>query len=325
VIAVFEYQQYRDYLRDYYLDEKRRKTGLTYARFSSAAGIRAPNFLKMVIDGQKNLTAESIARFSKALAFKEHESEYFEALVHFNQARDPLERQFYEERLQRVRGRYSRYGSKERLLSEYEFEALSDWRHHAVMVLTNVRGFEERAAWIRERLFHLASEQEITAIIDRLLTLKLLERGENGRLRQTNRQVKTRPELGRVLARAFYEGLFTRASQALKLIEPEEREFGTFVVGLSPKQIPELKRRVREFLKSLNDWALENSQPHQVYALNFAAFPLTSLEPGLGAYPKVSLGRKPGGVEEVSRMRTHLDRPKVRMMRTLTSPERRHG
>jgi uncharacterized protein (TIGR02147 family) len=276
--AIFEYQQYRDFLRDYYLDQKRRKTGLTYSRFSSAAGIRSPNFLKLVTDGQKNLTAESIARFSKALALKEHESEYFEALVHFNQARDPLERQFYEDRMQRVKQRYSRFGSRERLLSEYEFEAMTDWRHHAVMVLTNVRGFEERPAWIRERLFNLVSEQEVSEILDRLVALKLLERGENGRLRQTQRQVRTRPELGRALARAFYEGLFARASQAVKLIEPEEREFGTFIVGLSPAQLPELKRRVRDFLKQLNDWALENSRPHQVYALNFAAFPLTSIE-----------------------------------------------
>ena len=278
MISVFDYQQYRDYLRDYYLDQKRRKTGMTYSRFSASAGVRSPNYLKVVIDSQKNLTSENIVRFSKALDLKEHESDYFEALVHFNQSKIPLERDFYEERLNRVKSRYSGHASRERLLSEYEFEAISDWKHHAVMVLTNIRGFEERLSWIRDRLFHMASEQEIGSILERLQTIRLISRDENGRRKQTHRQVKTKPELGRVLARAFYEGLFSRASQALKLTEPEEREFSNYIVGISPKQIPELKRKVREFMKQLNEWALENSKPHQVYALGFSAFPLTSIE-----------------------------------------------
>lgn len=168
MISIFDYQQYRDYLRDYYLEQKRQGTGMTYSRFSVAAGIRSPNYLKVVIDGQKNLTAENIVRFAKALGLKEHESDYFEALVHFNQSKTPMQRDFFEERLIRVRSRYSRHGSRERLLSEYEFEALTDWKHHAVMVLTNIRGFEEKLSWIRERLFHIASEQEIASILERL-------------------------------------------------------------------------------------------------------------------------------------------------------------
>ncbi len=278
MIPLFDYQQYRDFLRDYYLDQKRRKTGLTYSRFSAAAGIRSPNYLKVVIDGQKNLTPENIVRFTRALGLKEHESDYFDALVHFNQSKDPMQRQFFEDRLNRIRTRNSKFATRERLLSEHEFEAMTDWKHHAVMVLTGIRGFEERLSWIRARLFDLVSESEIQLILERLQLLKLISRDERGRLKQTHKQVKTKPELSRVLARAFYEGIFARASLATKLTEPEERELGCYMVGLSPKQIPELKRKVRAFLKELNEWALENSHPHQVYALNFAAFPLTSIE-----------------------------------------------
>lgn len=117
-------------------------------------------------------------------------------------------------------------------------------------------------------------------ILERLQALRLLARDESGRLRQTHRQLRSRPELGRVLARALYEGLFARASQAIRLVEPEEQEFNTYIVGLSPSRLPELKRKVRRFMKELNEWALENSKPHQVYSLCFSAFPLTSAEKG---------------------------------------------
>ncbi len=169
-----------------------------------------------------------------------------------------MQREFFEERLSRVKSRYPSRSSRERLLSEYEFEMVSDWKYHALMVLTHIRGFEERLAWIRERFFHMTTEQDIAAILERLQAIQLLTRDEQGKLRQTHRQIKSKPELGRVLERAFYEGIFARASQALKLTEPEEQEFGNYFVGLSPSQVPELKRKIRKFMKELNDWALEN-------------------------------------------------------------------
>jgi uncharacterized protein (TIGR02147 family) len=278
VISVFGYQQYREYLRDYYLDQKLQKTGLTYARFSEMAGVRSPNYLKVVIDGQKNLTPENIVRFAKALGLKEQESDYFEALVHFNQSKTPMQRDFFEERLQRVRRRYQHLSSKERLLDEYEFEAISDWKYHALMVLTNVRGFEERLGWLRERFFNLVSEQELAAMLQRLQALGLISRDESGRFRQTHKQVNTRSEIVKSAIRPFFEGMMARASQAWRLSEPEEREFKTYMVGLSPSQVPELKRKIQRFMNDLNEWALENSKPHQVYSLTFAAFPLTAIE-----------------------------------------------
>lgn len=278
MINVFEYQQYREYLRDFYLDQKLRKTGLTYARFSEAAGVRSPNYLKVVIDRQKNLTPENIIRFARALGLKEHESDYFEALVHFNQSKTPMQREYFEERLQRVRKRFRHLSTKERLLDEYEFETISDWKYHALMVLTNIRGFEERLPWIRERFFNLVSEQEIAAMLQRLLALGLVMRDEKGRLKQTHKQVNTRSEIAKSAIRPFFEGMLARASQSWRLTEPEEREFKTFMVTMSPSQIPELKRKIQKFMKELNEWALENTKPHQVYSLTFGAFPLTAIE-----------------------------------------------
>ncbi len=277
MLTLFDYQQYREFLKDYYLDQKKRKTGLTYARFSEIAGLNSPNYLKLVMDGEKNLTSENIVRFAKALKFSDHESDYFEALVHFNQAKKSLEREYYQERMNRLKKRV-RGGLSERTLEEYEFESISNWLHHAIMVLTNVKGFRESPAWIKERLFNLASDQEIVSVLERLQQLGLLIRNEEGKLVQSQRQVRTKPELRRLSVRIFYEGRLSRAIQSLKLTEPEERELGAYLVGISPKQIPELKKRVREFMKSLNEWALENSSPHQVYALTFCGFPLTSIE-----------------------------------------------
>jgi uncharacterized protein (TIGR02147 family) len=190
-----------------------------------------------------------------------------------------MEREFYQQRMKRVKKRAVGASGHERTLEEFEFESISNWLYLAIMVLTNVKGFRESPAWIRERLYNLVSEEEVSNVLDRLIQLKLIARSsETNRLTQTLKQVRTKPELRRMGARIFYEGLLTRGIQALKLNQPEEREFGAYLVGLSPSQLPELKRRVREFLASLNEWALENPKPEQVYALAFTGFPVSAPE-----------------------------------------------
>ena len=273
MLSVFEYQNYRRYLCDYYEAQKRTRSGFTYAKFSVQAGIRSPNYLKLVIDAQKNLTAKNVICFTKALQLNETAADYFEALVQFNQAKNSMEKEFYQSRMKRVRSRFK--GDSEKTLEEYEFESISNWLHHAIMVLTNVQWFRDNPQWIKQRLYNLATQEEVAQVLERLEKINLIHRDKDGRLRQSFRQIKTKPELQRVSAKMFYEGLLKRAVQALNICTPEEREYSAYIVGLSPEQVPELKKRVREFMKDLNDWAMETSKPSQVYAFTFAGFPLT--------------------------------------------------
>ncbi len=277
MLQITAYQNYREFLKDYYLDEKQRKTGFTYAGFSIAAGLGSPNYFKLVVDGEKNLTPQNIVRFSKAINLNDHESDYFEALVHFNQAKNSLEREYYQDKLKRLKNR-AVSKQEERTLEEFEFESASSWLHHAILVLTNVKGFRESPTWIRERLFNLATEEEISIILERLQDLGLLIRNEKGVLVQSHRQIRTKSELKRLSAQKFYDGLLARASLSLRITAPDEREFGAYLVGVSDEQIPELKNKVREFLNSLNEWALENPAPTQVFAMSFCGFPLSLSE-----------------------------------------------
>lgn len=272
---IFDYNDFREFLKDYYEEQKAKKTGFTYARFSQSAKIRSPNYYKLVMDGQKNLTAGNLVKFSLALKFEDQEKDFFEALVQFNQSTNKTEREYFFDRLKRLRE--SRNGCLTRkMLEEYEFESISSWTYHAVMLLTHLETFRESPRWISSKLYGLVSESEVVAILARLEAIGLLKRDANGRLRQSHKRIKTRPDLQRQSAAIFYEGLLARASQGLKIGLPNEREYGAYMVGISPEQLPELRRKVREFMSDLNEWALENEDPTQIYAFVFSGFPLSS-------------------------------------------------
>jgi hypothetical protein len=83
---VFDYLDYRAFLRDDYLDKKRRR-GFSFRGFSRKAGLGSPNYLKLVMDGHRNLTEAMAKRFAVASGLSGDGADYFSELVRLAQAR----------------------------------------------------------------------------------------------------------------------------------------------------------------------------------------------------------------------------------------------
>ena len=165
---------------------------------------------------------------------------------------------------------------EQKRLEEFEFESISKWSYHAVMLLTNLPDFRESPKWISKKLYGLISEEEASHIIERLLAIGLLQYDVNGELKQTYRQLKTKDRLTRLASRLFYEGLFNRVNETFQLDHPNDRELGNYMVGISPDQLPEIKKRARKFLDEINQIALENPNPDRIYSFSFSAIPLST-------------------------------------------------
>src|SRR5688572_30102358 len=94
-IEIFAYDNYRAFLKDFY--EAKRKTAekISFRQFARLAGFNSPSFLKMVIDGKRNLSNESIGKVASALRFNKEEAEFFNHLVLFNQAEGVEQKKFF--------------------------------------------------------------------------------------------------------------------------------------------------------------------------------------------------------------------------------------
>ncbi len=93
---IYGYANYRTFLRDFYHEKKRLNPYYSYRLFSMKAGFRAPNLLKLVMDGDRNLTRNSLTKFVRALKLSEHEARYFETLVRRNQESFRVGRDIHE-------------------------------------------------------------------------------------------------------------------------------------------------------------------------------------------------------------------------------------
>src|SRR4051812_26586430 len=66
---VFDFLDYRKYLKAFYEHAKRTSKGrFSYRVFSNQTGVDSPNYLKLIVDGQRNLTpahAKRVAKFCR--------------------------------------------------------------------------------------------------------------------------------------------------------------------------------------------------------------------------------------------------------------------
>lgn len=271
-VDVFRHRNYREFLAAFYAQGK--SSGLSYRGFARAAKLGAPNYLKLVIDGKRNLSPEMAERFAAACRLNEEATAYFKLLVAFDQAESDDDRNALHERL----ARFSRFRSSQRLdLAQKDYH--STWYIPAVRELAACSSFREDTAWIAESLEPAISEREAGHALEVLLRLGLLERDDSGRLVQSSRAVTTGQQTSGLYIRNYHAELMQRAMHAMHHLPPDERYISALTLSASSSTLLEVKRRVLQFRQELVELCDADPSPSQVVQLNLQLFPLSRSVP----------------------------------------------
>jgi uncharacterized protein (TIGR02147 family) len=269
-VSVFDYLDHRAFLRDSYRERKAER-GLSYRGFSRRAGLRSPNYLKLVIDGERNLSDAMAERFAKALGLSDDAARYFVTLVRFAQAKSTSER---TEHYQKLTG-FRRYRSA-RPLATAEVEYHRTWYLPAVRELAARSDFSEDPRWIGRTLWPAISPAEAAQALETLLTLGLLVRAPSGRIEQAEQLVSTGPEVQSVHIATYHRAMLERASGAIDDVPREHRDISSLTLCLGRDGLRRLKERVQRFRRELLELSELETEPSQVVQLNFQLFPLSS-------------------------------------------------
>jgi uncharacterized protein (TIGR02147 family) len=271
-IDVFRYLDYRSYLADFYAAKKKR--GFSFRAFSRTAGLGAPNYLKLVIGGQRNLTKEMAERFAQACGLQNDAADYFKHLVEFNQARTQEKRNAAYERLTG----FQRYRKAQRVeVAQAAYH--STWYLPAIRELVVSPAFREDPEWIGAALLPPIKPQEATSALETLLELGLLQRDPHGQLRQASAVVSTGAQTQSMHIRNYHAQMLERAEASMELVPAVARDITALTFCLPEDGIEKLKQRLAEFRRELIELAESQSDRTQVVQLNLQLFPLTQSQP----------------------------------------------
>ncbi len=268
--SIFEYEDYRKFLRDYYEDKKGQSRSYSFRFFAKRAGLNSPNYFKLVMDGQRNLTHRNVRKFAKGLSLGERETLFFENLVFYTQAKDPEEKVFFKGNLDLARSQDDRV-----LLTRDQHQILANWFPLAIKELTLVQGFKPQAKWIAGRFDHRFTPEEAKAALELLERVGLIEIDrKTGRVRVTHQSMQT-PDVTRSDSAAiFHTKMLELAKDAMGKQSSEERCFSALTVAVRKSDLKKAFKRIHQFRNELDTYFGNGAYYDAVYQLNLQLFRL---------------------------------------------------
>jgi uncharacterized protein (TIGR02147 family) len=270
---VLHYSNYRTFLADYYEFKKSESPIFSHRYFAKKAGITSPNYLKLVMDGQRNLTKKSLVKFALALGLKGLRAEFFENLVFFNQSMEITERNLYYGNILRTRAKAGL-----RKLEESQFQLYSDWRHIAVRELATVKGFRPDAGWVAKKLGKAITEKEAEESLNLLALLGLLKKTANG-FAQSDVNITTSDEVRSLLVKNYHHQMIRMAGTALDYLPAAKRDVSSITIPIHARDFAKLKEQIQLMRKELLNLAAEPGAGEDVVQVNIQLFPLTEMGP----------------------------------------------
>lgn len=164
--------------------------------------------------------------------------------------------------------------SELQVLSEEEFNLISDWLHFAVLELAALKENSSNSRWIASELG--VDSTRVIEAIQRLQRLGFLKVSD-GRMKKTSKPFTTTTDIPSAAIRKFHKQTLDLAREKIDSVPVELREFSSITTPVSLKKLKRVKRLINEFKHRMNE-ELEGEDASEVYTLSIQLFPLTKAE-----------------------------------------------
>ena len=268
---IFEYQNYRTYLKDYYSEQKAQKKRFSYRYFSEKAGVNSASFLYYIIENKRNLTGSSILKISQAIGHSREEADYFENLVFFNQANTIHAKTLYYSRIVEVRKPFDI-----QIIPLDRYEYYSTWHHSVIREIVTFFDFRDNYAKLGAILQPPISAKEARASIVLLEKLGFIEKDQQGLYHQTSNVIGVHPQPSDTfIIEKFQMEMLQVALKSYEKIPIYERMSSSTTFSISEETFKLFKMKAREFRKELAEIARLDQSQECVYQLTMNFFPVT--------------------------------------------------
>lgn len=267
----YDYLNFRLYLADWFAAKKEANPRFSHRLFARLAGQKSPSLLHHVIEGRRNLTAQTTEGFVAALSLRTGEAQFFRLLVAFEQAKDAAAREEAWEAISTTR-RFL----EARRIDRSAFDYLSNWAVPAIRELAVRSDFRPEPEWIADQLRPRITAAEAKRALAILLDLGLLVESEDT-LVTAEASVATPPEVAGLAVRNYHQGMLERASESIERFPSADRHLLAVTVGVPEALMPVLKEEANAFLQRMMHLCDASAEDvDRIVQMNLQIFPLTA-------------------------------------------------
>ena len=270
---VFEYLDYREFLKDYYNSKKEANPAFSLRVFSDKIGFKAKDFISRVMNGDKNLSNQSIPKVASGLRLGKHETEFFIGLVKFNQAETTEERNAAFEEMQAAL-KVVRFAEKQHILGHAQYMVYSHWRHLTIRSLIGLFGFDGDYETLAKQVHPKITAEEAKKSVKLLEECELIKKNEKGNYVLTENAITTGDRTSKLALRGFHQQCLKLAADSIDRDPPGSRHISGLTLGISQEGYERIVERINAFRKEIALIAEEDKNSDKVFQLQFALFPV---------------------------------------------------
>lgn len=270
--SIYQFTDYRAYLKAYYQFSKEHKSGFSYRAMSQQLGFTSPNYLKLIIDGDRHIGKNGIDKIAAGLELKKLESEYFSYLVFFSKAKSEVDRNWYFGQIARLRT-----GKITTAIEDTQYAYYENWYNCVIRELVvgldaETIDYGQLARRVDPSIHHKQAKQAVRL----LLELHFIEIDENGKFRHSAPLINTGNEIASYAIKQYHRDMIEFGKQSIDNHSREKREISSVTVKVSDAGFNKIKKRLQEFRDELLQMVEADTSVDRVAQVNFQLFPLSS-------------------------------------------------
>ncbi len=270
MVSVFDYLDYRKFLRDYYLERKKLDSRFSHRFIANKLEFDSGYFSK-IIKGERHISRRLVPKFVALLKMGKKEAQYFETLVLFCKAKTHDAKNRYFETLMSFKK------SDKNILSAEQYKLFDNWYYLAIreiLAFYPFRGdYKELAGIVQPPI----KPSEARKAVKTLEKLKLIQKSEDGAYRRIEPVWSTGEEIKSVALVNLQRAMMDLAKDAFDRYSRTKRDMSTLTLSISEDEYRMISREVSRLREKLLDAAQKCSSPDRVYQCNFAVFPVSKV------------------------------------------------
>lgn len=268
---VFEFRDYRAFLAACCKYLKAHSRAFTHRMFAAKAGFGSQSYLRMVMNGERDISQEAIQKFANALKLRKKQTRYFAAMVLYNQAHTEYDKSRYmEEMIAHLPDRNVTGLDKQKL------EYLASNLFVTIREMTALPDFQEDIEWIRAGLRCNVKPGDVRHALAVLERLGLVVRGKDGKLRHSRRSLKTEPGMRDIEILNYHRQVLLESRDAIMTAPYDEWDIAAKTIPITKEALPRVQAILHDSLDKITRLVNEGSDRyHEVYQVNMQMFPLT--------------------------------------------------
>jgi len=269
MINVYDYFDYRKYLRDAYLERKASDRLFSYRFIGAKVGFSSAGFFTKILQGSTNISMKNAIAFARLFKMTIPETRYFETLVQFNQATThDSKKHFFEQLL-------SMKQTSGRNLVPEQYELFSTWYYVVIREILNYYPFYGDYRELASMIIPRIREREARKAVEVLERLGLIVRNPDGCYEQTDLVISTGESWNSLAIEQFQIDTAELAKCSLKSMPKKERDISTCTLSISTASLELIRERTGQFRREILQIARSDHRADRTYHLNIHLFPVS--------------------------------------------------